>query len=215
MGLDESSRVGWLRYDQSFREDAHQLLAWGYQDSRGLLTCDLEETEITGCIADAIQARLDAPQTEERFDRYTIKEDNPVSGEGRTGKSRMRIDIIIEANRPRPRPRYVFEAKRLRKPSHPISKYVGSEGLMRFIGDRYAPGCPEAGLIGYVQTDTVEHWITELERQFSQKPVNRFRITEKLCKTLVIGSLPNTWASNHNRVSGSPITIFHLLLDCL
>jgi len=60
----ESETTSWNTYDQSFREDAHQLLAWGYQDARRLITPDREETEITGFIAEAIEARLDSPEIE-------------------------------------------------------------------------------------------------------------------------------------------------------
>src|SRR4051794_24527340 len=123
MGQDETHEVGWSSYEQSFREDAHQLLAWGYQDSRHRISSELEEPDITGFIVEAIEVRLNAPDIDERFDRYCIKEDNPAPGEGRTGKRRRRMDVIVECtHRPRPkvRPKFIFEAKRLRRPSHPI-----------------------------------------------------------------------------------------------
>ena len=124
MELDESASTGWDAYEQSFREDAHQLLAWGYQDARQLITPDREETEITGFVTEAIQARLSSAEIDECFDRYSLKDDNPVPGEGRTGKRRLKIDIIIESSfRPRhkSRPWYTFEAKRLCRPSRLIS----------------------------------------------------------------------------------------------
>lgn len=215
MEWGEGNNVGWLPYDQSFREDAHQLLAWGYQDSRRLITPDCEETEITGFIVEAIRAKLNSPQTDERFERYSSPmEDNPVSGEGRTGKSRMRIDIIIEATRPKPRPRYIFEAKRLRRPSHGISKYVGNEGMMRFISDRYAADCPEVVMVGYMQTDAAAHWVVELEKQFSKSSTKQFRLIDKLTKVSIISDFVDEWSSSHRRLSGTPIVIFHLLLDC-
>src|SRR5205085_9543204 len=105
------------------------------------VTSDLEETEVTGFIVEAIETKLSAPDMDERFDRYSIKEDNPVPGEGRTGKRRRRMDVIVECTyRPRhkQRPRYVFEAKRLRRPSHLIGYYVGEEGVRRFVEGKYA-----------------------------------------------------------------------------
>ena len=102
MGQDEATGTSWSSYDQSFREDAHQLLVWGYNDSRHRVTSDLEETEVTGFIVEAIETKLSAPDMDERFDRYSIKEDNPVPGEGRTGKRRRRMDVIVECTyRPR------------------------------------------------------------------------------------------------------------------
>lgn len=214
MELDENDVPGWRIYDQSFREDAHQLVAWGYWDSRSLLTPSREETEITGFITEAIQNRLNSPQTPERFDRYCVKEDNPTPGEGRTGKRRMRIDIIIEASRPRPRPKYIFEAKRLSRPNHTISTYTGKEGLMRFITDRYAADCPEVTMMGYVQTDTSSYWVMQLEKQFENDSAKQFLLAGKLSKESITPDLTDVWSSDHNRTSGSPITVFHLFLDC-
>ena len=215
--MESDEGAGWSTYEQSFREDAHQLLAWGYRDARKLIGPDREETEITGFIAEAIQARLNSPGIDERFDRYSLKDDNPVPGEGRMGKSRMRIDIIIESNsRPRhkPRPWYTFEAKRLCRPSHPISKYVGQEGILRFVQGRYAADCPEVVMLGYVQTDTANHWIAELTKRFENDSANQLSITQTLSHVTIHSDLTDEWSSNHKRVNGAPLTMFHLFLDC-
>jgi hypothetical protein len=217
MVRDETDAI-WSSYDQSFREDVHQLLAWGYQDSLTLIDSEREETEITGFIAEAIQTRLDSFEIDERFDRYSIKDDNPIPGEGRTGKRKMRIDIIIECSlRPRAkiRPRYVFEAKRLRRPSHGLSTYVGDEGLLRFVQSRYAADCPEVAMVGYVQTDDVTYWVTALKKKFDVDSAGQLRIVEALSKISVIPDIVDEWASIHARQSGRHITICHLLLNCL
>jgi len=211
---DETRDAIWRQYDLAFREDAHQLLAWGHLDSCRLITPQQEETEITGFIVEAIQSRLDSFTTPARFEKYCVKEDNPVSGEGRTGKKRRRIDIIIEATRPRPRPRYVFEAKRLCRPSNTIGKYVGSEGMMRFISGRYAAECPEVAMIGYVQTDTAEYWFAELENHFSKDSAEGLYITAKLTQVSVTADLKDAWVSRHTRKSGNQLAIFHVLLNC-
>ena len=65
----ESEGTIWDTYDQSFREDAHQLLAWGYQDARQLITSDREETDITGFITEAIQARLSYTGKNKQFEK--------------------------------------------------------------------------------------------------------------------------------------------------
>jgi hypothetical protein len=217
MESDERVSTFWSEYDQSFREDAHQLLAWGYQDARQLITPDREETEITGFITEAIQARLNSAEIHERFNRYSLKDDNPVPGEGRTGKRRMRIDIIIESSsRPRhkPRPWYTFEAKRLCRPSHLISKYVGQEGIIRFVQGKYAADFPEVAMLGYVQTDTASYWITELTKLFAKDSKKQLSITQKLSRVAVHLDLTDEWSSGHRRVNGTPLTVFHLFLDC-
>lgn len=217
MATDENRNPIWREYDSSFREDAHQLLAWGYLDARHLITSNREETEITGFIAEAIQARLNSADIDERFDRYCLKEDNPVAGEGRIGKRRVRMDITIESSlrqRHLPRRQYIFEAKRLCNPNQTLGAYLGDEGLLRFLQERYAAACPEVAMIGYVQTDTIHHWITSLLARFDKDKSNRFRTTEKPSQISVIPHLTDEWVSNHLRKSQIPITIFHIFLDC-
>jgi hypothetical protein len=65
-------------YDSFFRRDAHQLLAWGYEDARTNINSTLEETEITGFIAEKIDKRFDDPDTPSRFQRYYLGEDKPI-----------------------------------------------------------------------------------------------------------------------------------------
>ncbi len=210
----ESKNAIWREYDVSFREDAHQLLAWGYLAARHLIAPEREETEITGFIAEAIRAKLNSPDIEERFDRYSLQEDNPVAGERRIGKRRVRMDIIIESSFRKPRPQYIFEAKRLCRPNQTLGDYLGGEGILRFLQGRYAADCPEVAMVGYVQTDTISYWAIALERRFDEDSANQFRITEKLSKTGIISHLADEWISKHQRENQMLITIFHIFLDC-
>jgi hypothetical protein len=200
-------------YDPTFRRHAHQLLAWGYQDSRTRINSNHEETEITGFIAEAVGARLSDPETDAHFDRYNIKEDNPASGEERTGKARRRIDILIEDNSSKPRPHYIFEAKRLRTGSHPISKYIGEEGVTRFIDSRYASVRPEAAMIGYVQTNDAAHWSSRLKSGID-KAAEKLGLEKSLTQVPVIDDLQDEYLSVHKRQDKSQINIFHIFLDC-
>ncbi|PKN66303.1 MAG: hypothetical protein CVU57_06430 [Deltaproteobacteria bacterium HGW-Deltaproteobacteria-15] len=216
MRRDEVNGARWNSYDQSFREDAHRLLAWGYNDSRPHVASDSEETEITGFLVEAMETKLSSPDLDERFDRYCIKEDNPVSGEGRTGKRRRRLDIVVECTyRPRHinRPKYVFEAKRLRRPGHLIGNYVGNEGVKRFVNAKYAADCPEVAMVGYFQSDAALYWIERLREQFD-KARYEFKVREPLSKEIVISELPDEWRSGHLRTNGAPVAIYHILLDC-
>lgn len=206
----------WGSYTERFREDAHQLLVWGYSDTRAQIKPDQEETTITCHIADAIEDRLSATTTvtPKRYNRYSVKVDNPVRGEGREGKSRRRLDIIVELTTIRPRPRYVFKAKRLSSKSHPIGKYTGDDGVLRFIESRYAADCPEAAMVGYVQSDDAGFWNAKLQGEFDADTANRFRIQQKLRRQVVLASLPDEWLSRHGRTTGSPIFLYHIFLDC-
>ena len=48
MGAEGLNSFARSSYDYGFRRDAHQLLAWGYQDDLAELHCNLQEEEITG-----------------------------------------------------------------------------------------------------------------------------------------------------------------------
>lgn len=201
-------------YNFAFRRDVRKLLAWGYEDSREKINSKREETEITGFIVEAIDNRLVAPQTPDEFDRYTVSEDKPIPSNSLTGKSRRRLDIVIENNLGKARLKYVFEAKRLFTVSHPIGKYTGSEGLQRFITGQYASQYPEAGMIGYVQNRTSDYWQEQLHDSFINDKSNTLHITAHLNKIEILLSLPNEWLSKHRRNDNSAIDIYHIFLDC-
>ena len=214
MGAEELNAFARSAYDYGFRRDAHQLIDWGYQDALSEIHCKLLEEEITGLIVDAIEERLDDPFTPERFDRYSIDEEKPISVEGRKGKKRRRLDLVVVSGHSRPRPKYIFEAKRLRKNGYPISKYLGEDGLKCFIQGVYASQYPEAAMIGYVQSDIAIYWESELQRSFNKDLDNDFCIVQALEKATVLSSMPDVWFSKHDRKVGDIITVYHLFLDC-
>jgi hypothetical protein len=207
--MTKNISLQWINlYEKSFRKDAHQLLAWGYEDSLSKIHANLQEEEITGFIGEAIEEKLNDPNTDERFERYFINEEKRISSQGRTGKRRMRLDIVIQYSGLRPRPEYIFEAKRLCKGSHSIGEYTGKEGMECFIDDNYASQYPEAGMIGYLQSDDCKYWESELRRKFSQNNNNQLQ------EVKIIPSLPHEYFSKHQRKSGTSITIYHIFLDC-
>jgi hypothetical protein len=195
-------------YEKSFRKDAHQLLAWGYQDSLSQIHANLEEEEITGFIGEAIKEKLNDPYTDERFDRYFFNEEQPQSSQGRTGKGRFRLDIVIQYSGSKPRPEYIFEAKRLRKGSHSIGKYTGKDGMQCFIDGRYASQYPEAAMIGYLQSNDYSYWEKELRRKFNDDKNSQLKQIKIIC------SLPYEYFSKHKRRSGQSIIIYHIFLNC-
>jgi hypothetical protein len=212
MGAEEINPIAKNAYDYGFRRDAHQLLAWGYQDALPEIHCNLTEEDITGQIVKAIEERLDDPDTPERFDRYSIDEEKPIIGEGRKGKHRRRLDLVVVSGYNRPRPKYIFEAKRLRKNSCPMGNYVGKDGLQCFVKGVYALQYPEAAMVGYVQSDAASYWESELKRRFNND--NDLRITQALEKAPVLPCIPDVWVSQHEREAGGSITVYHIFLDC-
>ena len=196
-------------YELFFRRDVHRLIALGYRKSRCKINCKLEETEITGFICEEIEDQL---IIDPRLSRYSLKEDNPTKGENRTGKSRRRLDIVIQCSNSTPRQNYIFEAKRLATSGYPISKYLGEEGLQLFVEGIYACDCPEVGMIGYVQKGTFEHWEKEL---FEKLPIKTELLTKKKPKKItIIDDLEYEWVSEHDRKINKPVTVYHIFLDC-
>lgn len=201
------------KFSQIFRLHVHHLIFLGYSDARHQIKPNQDETTITGFITEAIQNRFETLNQPRWYKHYSIYDDPPIPTKGRTGRSRLRLDIIIQANW-KGRPKYCFEAKRLHKKGHPVSKYVGPDGMGCFLSGRYASRYQEAAMIGYVQSDTLGHWrgkiFSEIDRLASSLLLRSLPRDE-----IVIDELPIEWVSEHDRENiSSPIAIYHILLDC-
>jgi hypothetical protein len=214
MGAEKLNSFALSSYDFGLRRDAHQLLAWGYQDALPHIQGNLMEEEITGQIVEAIEKRFDDPATPERFDRYSIDEEKPIAVEGRKGKTRRRLDLVVVSGLSRPRPKYIFEAKRLRKNGYPIGRYVGEDGLQCFVKGVYASKYPEAAMVGYIQSDTVSYWEAELNRSFDSDLHNNLHVKQLLQKAQIQSSIPDIWFSEHEREESSSIIVYHIFLNC-
>ncbi|MEA5472213.1 hypothetical protein [Spirulina sp. 06S082] len=198
-------------YAKFFRREAHQLLAWGYQDALPKIEPNSEEEAITGSIVEAMKNRM---SMDDKFDPYFVDEERPILGEGRKGKHRRRLDIVVQFSNSQPRLEYIFEAKRLRTNGFAIGKYTGEEGLQCFINGIYASEFPEAAMIAYIQSDDCDRWEKELKGKFDKDSENILKIKQKLQRVIVIEDIPDEWLSEHERATGKPILIYHIFLDC-
>jgi hypothetical protein len=216
MGAENLNLFTLDAYFYGLRRDAHQLLAWGHQGALPQIHCNLEEEEITGLIVEEMREKLKDPAIPERFyERYSVGEEKPLAVEGRTGKRRRKLDIVVESNLPLEiRPEYIFEAKRLRKNGFPISEYIGEGGLQCFVKEAYASQYPEAAMVAYVQSDDTSYWESELKRRFDRDSNNDFRIIKLLQKVPVLSSMPDVWVSGHERITGDSIAVYHIFLTC-
>jgi len=201
-------------YWSTYRQHIHTLLAWGYADSRNKVQAKHDEPAITGFIAEAIQNRLEALDSPLWCNQIVIKDDPPIHGGKRTGRSRWRPDLIFESVERRPRPKYHFEAKRLRKPQS-IDDYLGEDGLQCFLSGRYAYESDEAGMLGYIQCDNISIWVRRLQLAIDQdfQGKNAFLLLSPQRNIQVVDAFPQEWLSQHNRHTGRSIVIHHLLLD--
>src|SRR5204863_1279105 len=106
----------------AFRRRCHQFLAIGYQNALIHIKNDPdEETDITGYICHALEKWFRANPKESFL--FFIKEDPPISYQGRTGKRRPRTDIVM-SYAAGTRPEFFFEAKRLHRTKALSSRYM-------------------------------------------------------------------------------------------
>ena len=200
-------------YPLTIKKQIHQLIAWGYEDSRIKIKSDNdEEPAISGFIVESIVDRLRALNCPAWCKYYFVQEDRPERVQGRSGKSRLKPDIVIEANFAG-RPEYVFEAKRLRKNGYGVAKYVGPAGMGCFVSGLYAARYGEAAMLGYVQSGSLEHWKDEVKNAIN-KSETELELNLPQREVEIIDALPFEWVSEHRRESiGRTVTIFHILLD--
>jgi len=213
----------WDEYIKVLREDAHQLLAWGYADTRPKLANAKDEYEMTGLLAEAMEARINAPETPDKFTLYAVHNEKPTSPSGELGKKRPRLDIQIERCGVKPKPSFTFEAKRLRddagaNKSATMRHYLGADGIRRFIGGRYAADSLEAAMLGCIEAHDAEFWFAQVGNEFDSDAANggtQFASVGGLERVAVVPEFPDECVSVHKRVSGTSIRIFHLFIDCI
>jgi hypothetical protein len=200
-------------YERAFVRHCHQLLASGYKELQPTAFQHQEEPAITGELVRAmkcVQQRRDAP----RWMIYLhIADDPPVNSPGRLGKRRRRVDIEFERPLRGRRPRFQCEAKRLYQ-TDSIAKYLGSDGLGRFLVGDYSRADDAAGMLGYVQTRGCIEWSSDLRVALEEGRLP-FEIasSEPFAEVNLDAKPLATWRSEHHRTAvGHPIAIYHSLL---
>ena len=212
----------WDGYLVALRRDAHQLLAWGFADTRQRLVAAQDEDELTGLLAEGMDARINSPETHEHFLFYAVHSERPTSPAGELGKKRPRLDIQIVLCGVRPRPNFTFEAKRLRDdanadPAATMRHYLGGDGIRRYVKGRYVSESREAAMLGLIQARDAGFWFAKVDEAFTSDAARgnaRFALIEGLRRVSVIPDFPDERASVHARTSNGPIGIFHLFVDC-
>jgi hypothetical protein len=188
------------------------LLELGYRKLTPSAWSTAEETAITGEIVRAMDEVLENPPRP-WFRHFSVHDDPPVNTPGRLGRSRKRLDIKIVSSQYLPRNRFSFEAKRLGK-HNPVGNYVGPEGLGCFLKGDYADKEDDAGMLGYVQSDTAKNWARKIQAKL-EEPHNDFALYDNSSwrKHFMRSGPTYTYRTRHNRVAlGRPIDIYHTLL---
>ena len=98
--------------------------------------------------------------------------------------------------------------------THPIGKYLGSAGLGEFLSGNYARDKLEAGMIGYVQSDTPKSWAEKAQKKFDKEPkLVRACSDGSWTSITIIGELSHCFRSKHHRITKKrPITLYHVFL---
>jgi hypothetical protein len=191
----------------------HQLLAEGYAQLDRVALWDQEEPTITGLLVKEIRRfieRSDAPSWAATF---AVHDDPPIEYPGTLGKSRPRVDIEMERVQPGPRPRFQFEAKRLYT-SASVGEYLGKEGLQNFLSGRYAAEHIDGGMLGYVQTRSVEEWVALIQKRMDAARIRLLLDPQGVIwQTREDPRLENSYSSLHRR-RGASIRIHHTFLEC-
>lgn len=200
-------------YGSSFVRIVHRLLAEACKTLPRTLSTE-EEPSITGMVVQRMNAFLEARNAPRWCGRLSVHDDPPLNVGSALGKRRPRIDIEVESVVGRPRPRFHFEAKRLYR-SQSASDYTGADGLGSFISERYGRSHSAGGMLAYVQTDTVDVWISKIAARLDAD-----RTSTGLAARGPVWeafeppdhALPS-FRSQHRRKSG-PIILFHTFLVC-
>jgi hypothetical protein len=198
---------------RSLRTHAHELIALGYQELRAGDYTSSEEPEITGELVRAMREVQEQESAPAWAVYYTIHDDPPLTVPGKQGKKRPRVDIEFERVLRGRRPRLRFEAKRLRN-NRDMGQYLGEDGLGCFTSGKYPLTHPEAGMLGYVQSDSETAWAVKIETALRQAPTTYCIAGEEGWeKQQITPRLPYTYHSKHHcQTLKADIRIYHTLL---
>jgi hypothetical protein len=199
-------------YVTSFVYCCHSLMQSGYKQLNAAAFAAASEEEITGELVKAIQGVLENFQAPEWMKHFWAQEEERVNDTTRRGKHRLRIDILFLRHQAGERPRFRLEAKRLTNKTS-RNAYLGSGGLACFLDGRYGANDQIAGMLGYVQKDTIAIHVKELRQILAGNPGQYFVAANGSWAPDQVVTGLETHRSIHTRPNAlSDITILHSFL---
>ncbi len=198
-------------YTVELRDHAVALVWLGYQRMDAPSFVSSEEDDITGELLRHMRDVLDGGSPT-WVEHYSVSEQSRVSGSAKLGKRRPIVDVEVERHCQGPRPRLRFEAKRL-GPRHSVRKYLGKEGLRRFLDRTYPAPHGEAGMLGYAQADTEAEWAARVTAELERSRDDHRVQVNGIGKPVHAGSqMPTRFESRHTDAINEPLRVTHVLL---
>jgi hypothetical protein len=208
-------------YRATFLGHVHRLLQLGYESLTPPAFTSAEEDDITGELCKHMKVLTEEQSTELWMSRYSVHDQDPVNdvvnpetGKVRRGKRRPKLDIRLVSKSRVPNTRFCIEAKRLYR-SGSLKEYTDDEGLGAFVSEYYAKGDDAAGMLGYVQSDSVAEWLGKLEKSLAQEiSLEKGSRGEVWTLSRFPKGPPNTYQSLHRRSgSGRKLDVFHVFFS--
>lgn len=177
-----------------------------------------EEPAITSLLVRRANELLESDDMEPGFQHLIVLDDPPQNDmQEREGKRRPRIDFEFIRTQSGPRPRFHVEAKRLYR-SDSVAEYWGDGGLLMFLSGAYASMAPDAGMLGYVQSETCDKWWKSIADRLSQRPTELALCDDQPhfpSTGWSIDGITEVRESRHFRQRNlGRIVVYHVLLDC-
>jgi hypothetical protein len=200
-------------YRISFLGDAHRLIARGYARMTPANHSNTVEEDITDLLVREINAAIAVPGADAWMKRYDVVDDLHVPHPTRRGKRRPRVDVQISYTKRYPWPRLHFEAKRL-GPGNAVGKYTGRTGLGCILAGDYARTHDDAGMLGYVQSDTCADWAKKIETKLHGDRAGHELVAGTNWRSMTVTpELSTVYLTNHTRVAiGKPVDVYHTFL---
>ena len=198
----------------AFVGNVHRMLSLGYGRLDPAIYHAADENRLTQVFVAALRQVSEDVASPSWAAHFAVHEKQRQNDGELQGNSRLELDIVFERTQRGPHPTFVIEAKRL-GPAHPVETYLEEQGLGAFISCEYAADHNDAGMLGYVQSKTVEEWCDSLDRKLGVSP-GEHHVDANGCwqRHIFRDGPPNTYRSRHLRArKRGPITIYHTLLD--
>lgn len=204
-------------FRKSFHAHVHRLLQLGYESLEPEKFANAEEDDITGEICKRMEYLTEEAPAEKWMKHYSIHDQKQVNdkldgktGKVRRGKHRPRLDIRLLNQSHLPKLGFCVEAKRLYR-SDSVAEYMDDEGVGAFVGGYYAERDLSAGMLGYVQNDSIAGWVLKLEKKLSSDASLQKTESGQTWQKYIFKNGPaHTYKSLHKRTGDkSMLEIFH------